>query len=68
MTTVEHNHLDMQRRDRGVCPACDVAWARQAPKDDKAKQSKAEKQIEFLVAREGKLGEQRYGHKPGRDE
>lgn len=24
-----HNHLDRQRRTRGDCPACDIAWERQ---------------------------------------
>jgi hypothetical protein len=27
----QHTHLDQQRRPRGVCPACDEAWARQDP-------------------------------------
>lgn len=67
MTTVQHNHLDMQRRDRGQCPACDVAWERQRDKADKVKVSKAEREIGHVVQREGKLGTQRYGHKPGRD-
>lgn len=27
--TITHTHLDQARRDRGECPACDVAWDRQ---------------------------------------
>ena len=68
MTTVSHTHLDRQRRPPGECPACDVAWERQRAKADKVgKPSKAEREVIAMTKREGKLGTQRYGHKPGAD-
>ena len=62
----DHNHLDRQRRQPGDCPRCDELWEEQRQRlRGLTGPTKAERQIEELVRREGKLGEDRYGHKPG---
>lgn len=58
----EHNHLDQQRRDRGVCPACDELWEAQNERTaSMGSRQRAERSLDTLVNRESKLGEERYG-------